>query len=307
MKRIHGSQHPEMKYHRPVLLQETLDGLDLKPDGVYVDVTFGGGGHSREILKRLNEHGTLIGFDQDPDAAVNVPSDARFRLAQVNFREMSGWLDKEGIDSVDGILGDLGVSSHQFDTAERGFSLRHEASLDMRMDPSNQLNAATIINEYPEAHLSQVLKSYGEVERAGRVSREIIQSRPLNSTTDLMRALEKMAPRGKEHKFYAQIFQALRIEVNDEMGALRALLEQSAMKLKPGGRLVIISYHSLEDRLVKNFMKTGDMEGKQSKDFFGNLVRPFRPLHTKPIVPSEKEIEENNRSRSAKLRIAERI
>lgn len=296
-----------MNYHEPVLLNESIDGLNIKPDGVYVDVTFGGGGHSREILKRLDENGKLVGFDQDPDALKNAIQDQRFTLVNQNFQFMHSALRSLGIQQVDGILGDLGVSSHQFDTADRGFSLRFDAPLDMRMDQKQDLTAEKIINGYEYETLARLLREFGEVDKAGKIAAKIIASRPIATSAQLLAILEQMAPGGKEHKFYAQVFQALRIEVNNEINVLKELLDQSLTLIKPGGRLVIISYHSLEDRLVKNFMRSGDVEGKMTKDFFGNLIRPFKPIQSKSIVPSENEIAQNNRARSARLRIAERL
>lgn len=292
-----------MSYHQPVLLKESVDALDIKPDGVYVDVTFGGGGHSREILKRLGTSGRLVAFDQDPDAKANIIDDPRFTLVDQNFRFMKNWLSVLRIKEVDGILGDLGVSSHQFDSEERGFSIRYDSALDMRMDQSRTLTAEKIVNTYEEHELTRILRNYGELDNAKGVARTIIQSRPIFSSQGLMDTLNRTAPRGKEHKFYAQLFQALRIEVNEEIAVLEEFLQQSAQLLKPEGRLVIISYHSLEDRPVKDFLKTGNFEGTPEKDFYGNLLRPMKPLHTKPILPSQEEIDINNRARSAKLRI----
>jgi 16S rRNA (cytosine1402-N4)-methyltransferase len=295
-----------MNYHQPVLLHQAVDGLAIQPDGVYVDVTFGGGGHSREILKRLGENGRLIAFDQDPDAKRNIPNDPRFTLVDQNFRFLKNWLRLLKVKQVDGILGDLGVSSHQFDSEHRGFSLRFESELDMRMDQQRQLTAVGILNDYEEDALSKVLRAYGEIDHARGVARAIVQHRPVRTTEDLKQAVARFMQRGKEHKFLAQVFQALRIEVNEELEVLKELLTQSSEMLKPEGRLVIISYHSLEDRLVKDFMKTGNFEGEPVKDFYGNLLRPMKPLQSKPIVPSEEEIAENNRARSARLRIASR-
>lgn len=296
-----------MTYHEPVLLREAIEGLNIQPGGVYVDVTFGGGGHSKEILKRLEKEGRLVGFDQDPDVSGNVLADDRFTLVAKNFRLMQQELKSAGIDKVNGILADLGVSSHQFDTPERGFSLRFDSPLDMRMDRNQQRTAADITNEYSEKDLARIFRDYGELKNAGRIARQITSSRPFENSGILVKILERMAPRGKEHKFYAQIFQALRIEVNDELESLRELLEASGKLLVAGGRLVVISYHSLEDRMVKNFMKTGNFSGTAHKDFFGNLERPFKPINSKPIAPGDKEIEQNNRSRSARMRIAERL
>lgn len=295
-----------MNYHQPVLLHQAVDGLAIQPDGVYVDVTFGGGGHSREILKRLGENGRLIAFDQDPDAKRNIPNDPRFTLVDQNFRFLKNWLRLLKVKQVDGILGDLGVSSHQFDSEHRGFSLRFESELDMRMDQQRHLTAVGILNDYEEDALAKVLRAYGEIDHARGVARAIVQHRPVRTTEDLKVAVARFMQRGKEHKFLAQVFQALRIEVNEELEVLKEMLTQSSEMLKPEGRLVIISYHSLEDRLVKDFMKTGNFEGEPVKDFYGNLLRPLKPLQSKPIVPSEEEIAQNNRARSARMRIASR-
>ena len=290
-------------YHRPVLLQASIDNLNIKPNGVYVDVTFGGGGHSKEILKYLDK-GRLIAFDQDPEAQANRIDDPRFELVDQNFRFMKNWLRLMGIRQVDGILADLGVSSHQFDSENRGFSIRFDATLDMRMDMKGTLTAADVVNTYEEQQLTQVLRSYGELDNARSMARSIMQGRPLFTSEDLKLAVQKHLPRMREHKVLAQLFQALRIEVNRELDVLKEFLEQSAEVLAPEGRLVMISYHSLEDRLVKDFMKTGNFEGTPVKDFFGNLQRPLKPLTSKPILPPAEEIEENTRARSAKMRVA---
>jgi 16S rRNA (cytosine1402-N4)-methyltransferase len=293
-------------YHDPVLLKESVDALNIIPNGVYVDVTFGGGGHSREILKRL-DNGRLIAFDQDPEAKKNAIDDSRFTLVDQNFRYMKNWVRLQGLAKVDGILGDLGVSSHQFDSTSRGFSIRFDATLDMRMDMKGKLTAADIVNDYEENQLISILRMYGEVDHARAIARSIISARPIHTSGELKQAIDRHLMRGKEHKLLAQVFQALRIEVNGELDVLKEMLTQSAEILNAGGRLSIISYHSLEDRLVKDFMKTGNFEGEPQKDFFGNLQRPLKPVQTKPIVPSQEEIEKNNRARSAKLRIAEKI
>ena len=290
-------------YHRPVLLQASIDNLNIKPNGVYVDVTFGGGGHSKEILKYLDK-GRLIAFDQDPEAQANRIDDARFELVDQNFRFMKNWLRLMGIRQVDGILADLGVSSHQFDSENRGFSIRFDATLDMRMDMKGTLTAADVVNTYEEQQLTQVLRNYGELDNARSMARSIMQGRPLFTSEDLKLVVQKHLPRMREHKVLAQLFQALRIEVNRELDVLKEFLEQSAEMLAPEGRLVVISYHSLEDRLVKDFMKTGNFEGTPVKDFFGNLQRPLKPLTSKPILPTAEEIEENTRARSAKMRVA---
>lgn len=291
-------------YHQPVLLHESVDGLNIKPDGVYVDVTFGGGGHSREILKRLGPNGKLIAFDQDPDAKANIIDDPRFQLVDQNFQFMKNWVRLAGHKSVDGILADLGVSSHQFDSDSRGFSIRFDAPLDMRMDQKRAKNASTLVNTLDQKELGIILRNYGEVDHPFKVAARIIAHRPLHTSGELMQAIEPFAQKGKEHKFYAQVFQALRIEVNDELDVLKSFLTQAAELLHADGRLSVISYHSLEDRLVKDFMKTGNFEGTPEKDFFGNLLRPLSPLQSKPIIPSEEEINTNTRARSAKLRVA---
>ena len=291
-------------YHRPVLLQASIDSLNIKPNGVYVDVTFGGGGHSKEILKKLDKGGRLIAFDQDPQAQANRLDDPRFELVDQNFRFMTNWLRLLGIKKVDGILADLGVSSHQFDSEERGFSIRFDAPLDMRMDMQRPLTAAEIVNTYEEDKLIRLLRNYGELDNARSMARSIIMARPLYTSEDLKQAVERHLPRMKEHKVLAQLFQALRIEVNDELEVLKTFLQQSAELLTDDGRLVVISYHSLEDRLVKDFMKSGNFEGNPEKDFFGNLLRPLKHLTGKPILPDEAEIELNTRARSAKMRVA---
>jgi len=297
-----------MEYHNPVLLKETVDGLNIKPDGVYVDVTFGGGGHSKEILSRLGANGKLFGFDQDEDAWENALPDERFTLIQENFRYIKRFLRFHGIKQVDGILADLGVSSHQFDVPERGFSTRFDADLDMRMSKKNELDAYKVINEYDEANLKRVFLDYGELKVAPALARTIIEARELKSidtTDELKLILQRFLPDQFKNKVLAQIYQAIRIEVNQEMDVLKEFLEQSLDILKPEGRLSVISYHSLEDRLVKRFMKNGMFEGEPERDFFGNFSVPFK-LVGKLIVPDEAEIKINNRARSAKLRIAEK-
>lgn len=291
-------------YHQPVLLKEAVDGLNIKPNGVYVDVTFGGGGHSKEILKRLDEGGRLIAFDQDPDAKANVLDDPRFTLIDQNFGNMKTWLRLAKVTLVDGILADLGVSSHQFDSDKRGFSIRFDAPLDMRMDQQGKLTAAKVVNEYSDEELARVLWQYGELKNVRAITRSIVHARPVLTSAELKEALEKHLPRGREHKVLAQIFQALRIEVNRELEMIKAMLEQSSELLKQDGRLVVISYHSLEDRLVKDFIRSGNFDGESKKDFFGNLIRPLKPLSAKPVIPDEDEITRNNRARSAKMRIA---
>jgi 16S rRNA (cytosine1402-N4)-methyltransferase len=298
-----------MEYHNPVLLKETVDGLNIKPDGVYVDVTFGGGGHSKEILKRLGPNGKLFAFDQDEDALANALPDERFVLINENFRHIKRFLRFHGVRSVDGILGDLGVSSHQFDVPERGFSTRFDAGLDMRMSQKNDLNAYKVVNEYDDANLRRVFYDYGELKNAPALSRTIIEARvhrPIKTTDELKDVLAKYLPERVRNKVLAQIYQAIRIEVNQEMDVLKEFLEQSLEILNPGGRLSVISYHSLEDRLVKRFIKNGMFEGEPERDFFGNFSVPFKTIG-KLIVPDNEEIKVNNRARSAKLRIAEKI
>ena len=298
----------EMEYHNPVLLKHTVDGLNIKPDGIYVDVTFGGGGHSREILSRLSSNGKLFGFDQDEDALANAFSDDRFTLIHENFRYIKRFLRFHGVKSVDGILADLGVSSHQFDVPERGFSTRFDADLDMRMSKRNELDAHKVINEYDDANLRRVFLDYGELKVAPALARTIIEAREvksINTTDELKMILSKFLPDQFKNKILAQIYQAIRIEVNQEMEVLKEFLEQSLEILKPHGRLSVISYHSLEDRLVKRFMKNGLFEGEPERDFFGNFTVPFK-LVGKLVVPDEAEIKMNNRARSAKLRIAEK-
>lgn len=298
-----------MEYHNPVLLKETVDGLNIKPDGVYVDVTFGGGGHSKEILSRLGPNGKLFAFDQDEDALANALPDERFVLINENFRHIKRFLRFHGARSVDGILGDLGVSSHQFDVPERGFSTRFDAELDMRMSQKNDLNAYKVVNEYDDANLRRVFFDYGELKNAPALSRTIIEARmhrPIKTTDELKEVLAKYLPERVRNKILAQIYQAIRIEVNQEMDVLKEFLEQSLEILNPGGRLSVISYHSLEDRLVKRFIKNGMFEGEPERDFFGNFSVPFKTIG-KLIVPNNEEIKINNRARSAKLRIAEKI
>lgn len=294
-------------YHRSVLLHESLEALGILPDGVYVDVTFGGGGHSREILKRLGPKGKLIAFDQDEDAVKNAPDDSRFTLVKKNFRELEDSLRELDVIHVDGILADLGVSSHQFDTAERGFSIRLDGPLDMRMNQLGDLTAASVLNTYGEAELKKIFRLYGEVENAGALVKKISEARSvkaLETIEDLRALMIPLSRRGKENQYMAKVFQALRIEVNGELEVLQEMLMQAASVLKEGGRLVVISYHSLEDRLVKNFFRTGNFEGRPEKDFYGNLIRPMEPLESKPVVPTEEEIEQNSRARSAKMRVA---
>jgi 16S rRNA (cytosine1402-N4)-methyltransferase len=295
-------------YHTPVLLHESVSGLNINPQGIYVDVTFGGGGHARAILNML-DGGRLIAFDQDDDAAINAPDDSRFTFIPQNFRYMRNFLMLHNAGQVDGILADLGVSSYQIDKAEKGFSTRFDGKLDMRMDQNNPLDAKTVVNDYEEEVLKQILSKYGEIQFAGRMASAICNYRSnkqIKSTYQLKEAVESLLPRGKENKVMAQLFQALRIEVNQEIEVLKAFLTQTVNCLKPGGRLVVISYHSLEDRLVKNFMKAGNFEGEVEKDFFGNPITPFKVISRKVMVASESEIEQNSRARSARMRIAEK-
>lgn len=298
-----------MEYHNPVLLKETVDGLNIKPDGVYVDVTFGGGGHSREILNRLGPNGKLFAFDQDKDALLNTIDDARFTLINENFRYIKRFLRFYGAKEVDGILADFGVSSHQFDVAERGFSTRFEADLDMRMNQDSTLSAYHVINNYDEEQIKAVLVQYGELRQAPAMARLIVEERAKNdikSSEHLKDVLKRFLQHKHENKVLAQIYQAIRIEVNQEIEALKELLLQSLEILKPGGRLSCISYHSLEDRLVKRFMRNGLFEGEPERDMYGNFEVPFKKVGSL-IVPSKEEIKENNRARSAKLRIAEKL
>ena len=294
-------------YHTPVMLHESVDALCIKAGGTYVDVTFGGGGHSKEILNRLDK-GKLFAFDRDADAVANTISDKRFTLIRNNFQYIRNLLRYEGVTQVDGILADLGVSSFQFDTAERGFSFRFEAALDMRMNQHSELTAAKVVNAYDEENLNFIFRNYGEVENASKVVRLLIAHRneqPIETVGALVDALKPCTPRFAEHKYLAKIFQAIRVEVNSEMHALEQLLMQSLKLLKPGARLVFITYHSLEDRLVKNFIRSGNVEGKIEKDFFGKEQTPFLVITKKAIIPTEEEIQANTRARSAKLRVAE--
>lgn len=297
------------EYHNPVLLSECLDGLNINPNGTYVDVTFGGGGHSRAIVSMLKE-GHLYAFDQDDDALKNDFDDTRFTLINTNFRYLKSSLRMYGVKEIDGLLADLGVSSHQFDVPDRGFSTRFQADLDMRMDQRSDLNAYKVINEYDEADLRNILKFYGELKRPGTIARVICEARlnkPIATVNELKELLRPIMPAMLENKFFAQVFQAIRIEVNDELIVLKEMLMQAQEVLKIGGRLVVISYHSLEDRLVKNLIQKGNFEGELEQDFYGNKLLSFKKISRKPILPSEVEIKKNNRARSAKLRVAEKI
>ena len=300
-----------MTYHKPVMLTECIDALNIDPEGVYVDVTFGGGGHSMRILEKL-KGGRLIAFDQDEDAkkqAENIQSRS-FTFCQANFRYMKKYLKLNGVTKVNGILADLGISSHQIDSPERGFSTRYDGPLDMRMDKGGDLTAAGVLNKYSEAELHKILGMYGEIKNAKTAAKMIAQqrvSKPFSRTEDLKKALQPITPRGKENKYFAQVFQALRIEVNQEMKALEDFLHQCGEMIEVGGRLVVMSYHSLEDRMVKNFINKGKMFGAVEKDFYGNEIKPFEAVNRKPIEAEEEEVRENNRARSAKLRVAVRV
>ena len=297
-------------YHVPVLLQESIDGLDIKPDGVYVDVTFGGGGHSKEILRRLGKNGHLYGFDQDEDAEKNILDDDRFTFVRSNFRYLTNWMRYYDVDHIDGLLADLGVSSHHFDDETRGFSFRFDAPLDMRMNKRSGMTAAEILNNYSEEQLADIFYIYGELKNARKIASAVVKAREekrIETTGDLMQIAEKLLQREREKKDTAKLFQALRIEVNHEMDALKEMLDGACKVLQEGGRLSVITYHSLEDRIVKNFMKAGNVEGKMKQDFFGRTEAPFRAVSNKVIVPSDEEQQRNPRSRSAKLRVAERI
>lgn len=298
-----------MNYHNPVLLKESVDALNIQPDGVYVDVTFGGGGHSREILSRLGENGKLFAFDQDDDALKNVIDDDRFTLINENFRHIKSFLRLYGIKKVDGILADLGVSSHQFDEANRGFSTRFDAKLDMRMNQNDKTSAYEVINYYDEKKLADILFQYGELRNSRAIAKEIVNAREekkIETSFELKEVLKRFLPKAKEHKILAQIFQAIRIEVNEEIDALKEFLLQTIDLLEEKGRLSVISYHSLEDRLVKRLIQKGKFEGEPEKDFYGNVSLPFKKVG-KFILPTKEEIKENNRARSAKLRVAERV
>ncbi len=299
----------EITYHVPVLLKESVDGMNIQPGGTYVDVTFGGGGHSKEILSRLGKNSTLLGFDQDEDAEKNIVNDKRFIFVRSNFRYLHNFLRYHNIDKVDSILADLGVSSHHFDDSERGFSFRFDGKLDMRMNKRAGITAAELVNTYEEERLADIFYLYGELKNSRKLASVIVKARAskhIETIEDFLSIIKPLFGREREKKELAKVFQALRIEVNQEMEALKEMLLAATEALKPGGRLVVITYHSLEDRMVKNIMKTGNVEGKQDQDFFGNLNTPFRLVNNKVIVPNEEEIARNPRSRSAKLRIAEK-
>lgn len=300
----------EPVYHIPALLNECLEGLNISPNGTYVDVTFGGGGHSRGIVEKLGEGGRLFSFDQDSDAEKNIIDDKRFTFVKSNFRFLKNFMQYHGISEVDGIIADLGVSFHHFDEADRGFSFRFDGKLDMRMNRKGGKSAADIINRYPEDKIADILYYYGEMRNARRIASAIVRKREnkaIETTSDLLAIIKDMVNPKQEKKELAQIFQALRIEVNDEMASLKSMLLQSAAILKPGGRMVVLTYHSLEDRIVKDFFKFGNFEGKAEKDFFGRVIAPLKQVNNKVIVPTDEEIERNPRSRSAKLRIAEKL
>ncbi len=296
-------------YHQPALLHECIEGLSINPSGIYADLTFGGGGHSREILAKLNADGRLIAFDQDEDSLQNALDDERFTLVNENFRYLKNFLRLHKALPMDGILADLGISSHQIDTPERGFATRFDGPLDMRMGRNQGTTAAQMVNTYPEEKLRNVFKLYGELSNARQLADAIVQARtnPITTTAGLKEAIKSCLPANYENKILAQIFQAIRIEINDEMGALQAMLKQCADVLKPGGKLVVISYHSLEDRLVKNYMRSGNFEGILEKDFYGNVIAPLKPVTRKPVTPASAELASNPRSRSAKLRIAQKL
>ncbi len=300
----------EPVYHIPALLTECIDGLNISPNGTYIDVTFGGGGHSRGIIDRLGAEGKLFSFDQDSDAEKNIIDDKRFTFVKSNFRFLKNFMKYHNVEQVDGIIADLGVSFHHFDEADRGFSFRFEGKLDMRMNRRGGNSAAEVINKYPENKIADILYYYGEMRNARKIASEIVKRREnkiIETTSDLLSIIKGMINPKQEKKELAQIFQALRIEVNDEMSSLKSMLQQSVEILKPGGRIVVLTYHSLEDRIVKDFFRYGNFEGKAEQDFFGRLIAPLKQVNNKVITPSEEEIERNPRSRSAKLRIAEKI
>ena len=295
-----------MEYHKPVLLHQCVELLNIDPNGIYVDVTFGGGGHSREILKHLNK-GHLYAFDQDPDARQNIPDSENFTLINANFRFLKKMLRMHGVKEIHGLLADFGISSHQIDQPERGFSLRFDGPLDMRMNPSLDLSAAKVVNEYDHENLLRVLRDFGELRSPHRLAGQIERQRPMHTTADLRKALQEYAPKQNPARFWAQVFQAIRIEVNQELQVIYELLDQTAELLLPGGRIVCLSYHSLEDRPVKNYFRYGNVQGTPEKDFYGNLIRPLEPVNRKPITANTEELKDNPRARSAKLRAAEKI
>lgn len=297
-------------YHIPALLRESIDGLNIRPEGIYVDATFGGGGHSRAILAQLGPAGHLYGFDRDPDAMANSPESSEFTFVHSDFRYISNFLRYHGVEKVDGILADLGVSFHHFDTAERGFSFRNDAPLDMRMNRNSELTAANAVNEYSKEELERIFRNYTDLKRPGLIVNAIMKARevsPIETTFQLTEAVKGCINPRAEKKDLSQIFQALRIEVNSEMEALEQLLEQAGKVLKTGGRIAIITYHSIEDRMVKNFFRTGNIDGRVEQDIYGRVETPWKQITRSPIVPTEEEVERNPRSRSAKLRIAEKL
>lgn len=297
-----------MEYHNPVLLNQCIDFLQVRPDGIYVDVTFGGGGHSRAILEQLKE-GKLYAFDQDPEAKNNAPESENFELIGSNFRFLEKMLRVKGITQVDGLLADLGVSSHQFDKEERGFSIRFDGPLDMRMNPGKSKSAREVVNTYELDELIRIFRFYGELQNPHKLAHALLNHRadgPINTTFELKEALKALEPRTRQAQFWAKVFQAIRIEVNEELEVIKEMLMQTVKLIKPGGRLVVMSYHSLEDRLIKNFFRSGNFDGEPQQDFYGNLIRPFDPVNRKPIVAEEEEVIANPRARSAKLRVAER-
>ncbi len=299
-----------MGYHNPVMLHESIDGLNIKPKGIYVDLTFGGGGHSREVLKKMGKNGRLLAFDQDQDAEANIPNDKRVIFIGANFRYLRNYLRYHALGQVDGILADLGISSHQIDQRERGFSFKSNASLDMRMDVRSKKSASLVLNEYTSEDLAMLFRAYGELNNARAIARAVVEERQkktIETTIDLEAVLKRFIPKGQPSKFLARVYQALRIEVNREMESLREMLLQTADSLVEGGRLVVITYHSIEDRMVKNYMRSGNLEGAIQKDFYGNVETPWKLVNRNVITPSSDEIDGNNRARSAKLRIAERI
>ena len=296
-------------YHTPVMLKESIDGLAIKSAGLYVDVTYGGGGHARAILENLGTEGRLLGFDQDSDALSNLPEDERFTFVNQNFNYLTNFLRLYKAFPVDGILADLGVSSHQLDAAERGFSIRFDAALDLRMNRNAGLTARQVVNQYSQEELTRIFRDFGELPNAWKLALTLIEAREkqaINTTEQLKQVVERFTRKGQENKFYARVFQALRIEVNGELEALKSMLQQSIKAIKPGGRLVVMSYHSLEDRLVKHFMRSGNFDDLETKDFYGNVLAPFRMINRKAITATDQEIETNPRARSARLRIAER-
>ncbi|MBO4851870.1 MAG: 16S rRNA (cytosine(1402)-N(4))-methyltransferase RsmH [Prevotella sp.] len=300
---------PQATYHTPVMLKESIDGLHIKPEGIYVDATFGGGGHSREILARMGDGGRLFAFDQDSDAQGNIPNDPRLTFVQSNFRYLGNWMRYYGVEHIDGVLADLGVSSHHFDDGSRGFSFRQDGPLDMRMNKRARTSAADVVNGYDEQQLTNLLHLYGELRNARRVAQTIVKARtesPITTTMQLAECVKGLFPREREKKEVTKVFQALRIEVNHEMDALAELLDSATTLLATGGRLVVITYHSLEDRIVKNIMRAGNATGVVEKDFFGRTNAPLKPMANKPATPSQEELEANPRSRSAKLRVAEK-